>query len=62
MPVHVPPVYPNLDSQHLDHKNPHTFEVEDLKKLIQKTTEDLEAVDKKRREQFKVCIIILVSV
>ncbi|XP_032526773.2 nucleobindin-2-like [Danaus plexippus] len=40
-------------SDHLDHSNPHTFEIEDLKKLIYKTTADLEAADKKRREQFK---------
>lgn len=38
---------------HLDHNNPHTFEIEDLKKLIAKTTADLVEVDKKRREQFK---------
>ncbi|KAJ8965567.1 hypothetical protein NQ314_004026 [Rhamnusium bicolor] len=38
---------------HLDHSNPHTFEIEDLKKLIAKTTEDLAEADRKRREQFK---------
>lgn len=38
---------------HLDHANPHTFEIEDLKKLIAKTTADLAEVDKKRKEQFK---------
>lgn len=38
---------------HLDHSNPHTFEIEDLKKLIAKTTEDLAEADKKRREEFK---------
>lgn len=38
---------------HLDHANPHTFEIEDLKKLIAKTTEDLAEADKKRREEFK---------
>lgn len=38
---------------HLDHVNPHTFEVEDLKKLIAKTTEDLAEADRKRREEFK---------
>ncbi|XP_041987927.1 nucleobindin-2-like [Aricia agestis] len=42
-----------VSSEHLDHNNPHTFEIEDLKKLIQKTTADLEAADKQRREQFK---------
>lgn len=38
---------------HLDHANPHTFEIEDLKKLIAKTTEDLAEADRKRREEFK---------
>ncbi|XP_060519773.1 nucleobindin-2 isoform X2 [Cylas formicarius] len=38
---------------HLDHSNPHTFEIEDLKKLIAKTTQDLAEADKKRREDFK---------
>ncbi|KAJ8936677.1 hypothetical protein NQ318_023144 [Aromia moschata] len=38
---------------HLDHSNPHTFEIEDLKKLIAKTTQDLAEADRKRKEQFK---------
>lgn len=38
---------------HVDHANPHTFEIEDLKKLIAKTTADLAEADKKRKEQFK---------
>lgn len=38
---------------HIDHYNPHTFEIEDLKKLIAKTTADLAEADKKRKEQFK---------
>ncbi|KAK3875317.1 hypothetical protein Pcinc_019811 [Petrolisthes cinctipes] len=38
---------------HIDHKNPMRFEVEDLKKLIIKTTEDLEKVDQQRRSEFK---------
>ncbi|EFA00695.1 nucleobindin-2 [Tribolium castaneum] len=38
---------------HLDHSNPHTFEIDDLKKLIAKTTADLAEADKKRREEFK---------
>lgn len=38
---------------HIDHDNPHTFEIEDLKKLIAKTTADLAEADKKRKEQFK---------
>ncbi|XP_049885036.1 nucleobindin-2 isoform X2 [Pectinophora gossypiella] len=40
-------------NEHLDHANPNTFEIEDLKKLIKKTTADLEAADKQRKEQFK---------
>lgn len=40
-------------NEHLDHANPHTFEIEDLKKLIKKTTADLEEADKKRKEEFK---------
>lgn len=27
------------DKEHLDHLNPHTFEIEDLKKLIKKSTQ-----------------------
>nr|XP_022921078.1 nucleobindin-2 [Onthophagus taurus] len=38
---------------HVDHENPHTFEIDDLKKLIKKTTEDLAEADKKRRDEFK---------
>ncbi|XP_023943495.2 nucleobindin-2 isoform X2 [Bicyclus anynana] len=40
-------------NEHLDHRNPHTFEIDDLKKLIKKTTADLEIADKKRRDNFK---------
>ncbi|GAB0099894.1 NUCB1 [Sergentomyia squamirostris] len=39
--------------EHLDHTNQHTFEVEDLKKLIQKASSDLTEADKLRREEFK---------
>jgi hypothetical protein len=39
--------------RHLDHSNPHTFEIDDLKKLIAKTTADLVEADRKRREEFK---------
>lgn len=39
--------------EHLDHTNTRTFEIQDLKKLIAKTTKDLARADKKRREQFK---------
>ncbi|CAG5121409.1 unnamed protein product [Candidula unifasciata] len=38
---------------HLDLVNPHSFEMEDLKKLIIQTTSDLEELDKKRKEEFK---------
>ncbi|XP_030752852.1 nucleobindin-1 isoform X2 [Sitophilus oryzae] len=38
---------------HLDQNNPHTFEIEDLKKLIAKTTQDLAEADKRRKEEFK---------
>ena len=46
----------NLDDPshgHIDHSNPHTFEVADLKKLITKTMQNIEEHDKKRRENFK---------
>ncbi|EDW76987.2 uncharacterized protein Dwil_GK21183, partial [Drosophila willistoni] len=39
--------------QHLDHDNEHTFEIEDLKKLIKKTSDDLAEADRKRRGEFK---------
>merc|ERR1739842_33763 len=37
---------------HLDLKSHTRFEVEDLKNLIVKTTEDLEKVDKQRKQEF----------
>ncbi|XP_011145754.1 nucleobindin-2 isoform X2 [Harpegnathos saltator] len=40
-------------AEHLDHSNTHTFEIDDLKKLIAKTTQDLAEADKRRREEFK---------
>ncbi|XP_020282154.1 nucleobindin-2 isoform X2 [Pseudomyrmex gracilis] len=40
-------------AEHLDHSNSHTFEIDDLKKLIAKTTKDLEEADKRRRQEFK---------
>ncbi|XP_011695520.1 PREDICTED: nucleobindin-2 isoform X2 [Wasmannia auropunctata] len=40
-------------AEHLDHSNTHTFEMDDLKKLIAKTTKDLEDADRRRQEQFK---------
>lgn len=40
--------------KHVDHNNIHTFEIEDLKKLIEKTSEDLAEADKRRRDEFKV--------
>jgi len=39
--------------EHIDHSNVHTFEVDDLKKLIKKVTYDLNELDKKRKEEFK---------
>ena len=42
-----------VDAGHVDHGNPHSFEAEDLQKLILKATKDLEALDAKRREDFK---------
>jgi len=42
-----------IDKDHLDHRNVHTFEVEDLEKLILKTEEDLSLVDKQQEEQYK---------
>ena len=38
--------------QHVEIKSP-TFEIDDLKKLIQSTTRDLEEADRKRRDDFK---------
>ncbi|XP_017778756.1 PREDICTED: nucleobindin-2 [Nicrophorus vespilloides] len=38
---------------HVDHGNPHTFEIDDLKKLIKKTSEDLAKADRIRHEDFK---------
>ncbi|ELT97554.1 hypothetical protein CAPTEDRAFT_183512 [Capitella teleta] len=39
--------------KHIDHANSNTFEVEDLAKLIQQATTDLEDLDKERRSDFK---------
>ncbi|XP_024150545.1 nucleobindin-2a [Oryzias melastigma] len=39
--------------EYLNHMNPHTFEVEDLDRLIQSATKDLENYDKERHEEFK---------
>ncbi|ENN75549.1 hypothetical protein D910_10277 [Dendroctonus ponderosae] len=41
------------EHHHVDQSNPHTFEIEDLKKLITKTTQDLAEADKLRKEEFK---------
>ncbi|XP_067216275.1 nucleobindin-2 isoform X2 [Linepithema humile] len=40
-------------AEHLDHANTNTFEIDDLKKLIAKTTKDLAEADKRRRQEFK---------
>ncbi|XP_061101484.1 nucleobindin-2-like isoform X2 [Conger conger] len=39
--------------QYLNHRNPHTFEVEDLDRLITSATSDLENFDRDRHEEFK---------
>uniref|UniRef100_A0A3B3QS73 Nucleobindin 2a n=1 Tax=Paramormyrops kingsleyae TaxID=1676925 RepID=A0A3B3QS73_9TELE len=39
--------------EYLNHMNPHTFEVEDLDRLIKSATRDLENYDKERHEEFK---------
>ncbi|XP_017295545.1 nucleobindin-2a [Kryptolebias marmoratus] len=39
--------------EHLNHMNPHTFEVDDLDRLIKSATNDLENYDKERHEEFK---------
>ncbi|KAL1007371.1 hypothetical protein UPYG_G00085820 [Umbra pygmaea] len=39
--------------EYLNHMNPHTFEVEDLDRLIKSATSDLENYDKARHEEFK---------
>lgn len=38
---------------HVDIKNPHSFEARDLEQLIKKATNDLDEIDKKRRNEFK---------
>ncbi|KAL2724408.1 nucleobindin-2-like [Vespula squamosa] len=40
-------------AEHIDHTNTRSFEINDLKKLIAKTTEDLAEADRRRRQQFK---------
>lgn len=40
-------------AEHIDHENEHTFEIDDLKKLILKTGEDLAEADRRRRDDFK---------
>nr|XP_057932236.1 nucleobindin-2-like [Doryrhamphus excisus] len=39
--------------EHLNHDNPHSFEPEDLNRLIQSATKDLENFDKERHDEFK---------
>ncbi|KAL3065522.1 hypothetical protein OYC64_015651 [Pagothenia borchgrevinki] len=39
--------------EYLNHNNPHTFEVDDLDRLIKSATNDLENFDKDRHEEFK---------
>lgn len=38
---------------HLDHSNPHTFEVQDFQMLMDKVRKDLEKADEERRQNFK---------
>ncbi|GFG30832.1 hypothetical protein Cfor_00760 [Coptotermes formosanus] len=42
-----------IPPEHVDLSNPHTFEIEDLRKLILKTTADIAEADRKRRQEFK---------
>ncbi|XP_070782572.1 nucleobindin-2a [Enoplosus armatus] len=39
--------------EYLNHMNPHTFEVDDLDRLIKSATKDLENYDKERHDDFK---------
>ncbi|KAG8001575.1 Nucleobindin-2 [Nibea albiflora] len=39
--------------EYLNHMNPHTFEVDDLDRLIKSATKDLENYDKERHDEFK---------
>ncbi|CAK6954500.1 nucleobindin-2-like [Scomber scombrus] len=39
--------------EHLNHVNPHTFEVDDLDRLIKSATKDLENFDKGQHDEFK---------
>ncbi|XP_034031717.1 nucleobindin-2-like [Thalassophryne amazonica] len=39
--------------EHLNHMNPHTFEVEDLDRLIKTATKDLENFEKNQHDEFK---------
>jgi nucleobindin len=43
----------DTEVEHLDHGIKHTFEVDDLKKLIIKTGEDLAEADRQRKDEFK---------
>ncbi|WP_411027524.1 hypothetical protein, partial [Salmonella sp. s54925] len=36
-----------------DRENPNTFEVDDLKKLLSKHHEEMDVIDKKRKEEFQ---------
>lgn len=49
--------YANLKEKktthHVDHFNPHTFEIEDLQKLIKKVTSDLVEIDQKQENEYK---------
>lgn len=45
--------FPVPSLEHVDHGSQHQFTKEDLHKLIIKASNDLEELDKKRREEFK---------
>jgi hypothetical protein len=42
-----------IDRDHMDHENPHSFEVKDLEKLIHKVHKDLKLVDNAQEEEYK---------
>lgn len=42
-----------IEHNHIDQTNPHTFEIEDLKRLIEDTAKQLETYDEARKKHFK---------
>jgi len=49
----LPKIERDVIMGHVDHRNPNTFEISDLEKLIKKATSDLDDLDKQRRQEFK---------